>query len=447
MIAKRIKELTEKRDAKLNEASVLINKAREEKRELSADDLKKIETFQNEAEGFANTLAAEARQLALQSQKPVKLSEREERDIAGFDWNKMLNHMVRSQNGFAPAIDGVEAELIQEGDKEAREAGIGCKGLFLPRLFVRRGVERRDLTATGQTSVAGDQGGMTVATTKSGLLDDFFNASVLRGAGATVLEGLVGNLDLPRLVSGTAPVKKTENEAAGEYTPTTAMLSLSPNRLPAFVDVSEQLLKQSSVAIESILRSHVVNQMVAVQEAAFFHGNGTSEANGILGTTGIGACYAGGASADDTNANGAAPVWADFVNLETAVDTNNALLGNLHYFSNGQVRGKLKQTAKVASTDSRMILEDNGLINGYVPLWTNAISRTLTKGSSNVCSAIVFGNAADYVIGYWGGISLELIRDSVYAKVGQYCLVASAYYDGGVIRPKSFAAMDDVLAA
>jgi hypothetical protein len=80
-------------------------------------------------------------------------------------------------------------------------------------------------------------------------------------------------------------------------------------------------------------------------------------------------------------------------------------------------------------------------------MFSNAISRTLTKGSSGaVCSAIFFGNFRDYIVGYWGGLALELIRDSANAKLGLYTLVANTYYDGGVVRPKSFAAMLDAKA-
>jgi HK97 family phage major capsid protein len=64
-----------------------------------------------------------------------------------------------------------------------------------------------------------------------------------------------------------------------------------------------------------------------------------------------------------------------------------------------------------------------------------------------VCSAIFFGNFSDYYVGYWSGISLEMIRDKANAIAGLYTLVASAYYDGGVVRPKSFAAMLDALGA
>jgi HK97 family phage major capsid protein len=421
--------------------SYLDSDARKAVSDKAADP--KLKDLEARFASAADDLDAEFRQAARESGKPIDLSTSEQRDLGRFDYKVLLNHMHRSIRGVSGAgLDGIEAEMVQEGEREARECGLQPNGIVLPRLLVRRcGYERRDVSATGQTSVAGDQGGMTIATNKAGLLDDFYNASVLRAAGATVLEGLVGNLDIPRIVADTTkPLKKTENESAGEYTPTFAMLSLSPNRLPAFVDVGEQLLKQSSSAIEAILRSTLTNEMAAVQEKAFFHGGGTSEANGIAGTSGIGSVVG--------NTDGAAPTWAHIVGLETAVDTNNAILGNLHYFSNGQIRGKLKQTPVVASTDSRMIMDNNtGLINGYSPFFTNAISRTLTKGNQSLSSAIFFGNAADYWIGYWGGITLEMIRDSASAKVGQYCLVASTYYDGGVVRPKSFAAMLDALGA
>jgi hypothetical protein len=143
-----------------------------------------------------------------------------------------------------------------------------------------------------------------------------------------------------------------------------------------------------------------------------------------------------------------ASLAAHILALEEAVDAQNALLGNLAYASNGQIRKKLKGTLENPSgTDATWILGKDGMINGYKAAFTNAISRTLTKGSSSVASAIFFGNYADFVEAYWGGISLEMVRDKTNAISGLYTLVATTYYDGGVLRPKSFAAMLDALGA
>ncbi len=364
--------------------------------------------------------------------QPGNASRQETRDIARFDLGTAIRSLV---NG--TPLSGIEREMIQEGQREAQAAGLGIgPGLTLPSFLVRQ-TGQRDMTTTAA------EGGHTIATQKVGLLDDFFNASIMASLGATVLTGLTANVDLPRLTAGTAPAKKAENAAADEVTPATAMLSLSPKRLPAFIDLSQQLLMQSSVAIESMIRSHLTNQMLAVQEAAFFHGGGTSEATGIAATGSIGS-VAGGT-------NGLAPTYAHMIALEAAVDASNALGGSLRYATNGQVRAKLKGTPKQGSgVEGNFIISDLApdMINGYKAGFTNAISRTLTKGSSGaVCSAIFFGNFADYIIGYWGGLQLELLRDSTNAKSGLYTLVANTFYDGGVVRPKSFAAMLDALAA
>ena len=435
----KLKELQEKRGSLMKQVREILDFVGTQQRSLTPDEETKIRAMEVDIDGLTASIDAEVRQMQREGaarSTPV-LNAGEQRDVNTFDFNKVLNHLYRSAKGGATVIDGIEAEMIREGETEARSAGISAGGILLPRLLVRR--ENRDMTAAGTTTTTGDQGGMTVQVEKRGLLDDFFNASVMRLAGATVLEGLTGNLDLPRLIAGTAAAGKAENGTSDEVSPTTAMLQLTPKRLPAYIDISERLLLQSSVAIETILRGHLATQMGATQEAAFFHGTGTNEASGIAGASGIGSVVGG--------TNGLAPTLANLIALETAVDTSNALLGNLSYVSNGQIRGKLKGTAKVSSTDSRMLLDSDGLVNGYTPYFTNAVSRTLTKGSSSVASAIFFGNFADYVVGYWGGVSLEMVRDKTNAISGIYSLVASTYYDGGVVRPKSFAAQLDALGA
>ena len=435
----KLKELQEKRGSLMKQVREILDFVGTQQRSLTPDEETKIRAMEVDIDGLTASIDAEVRQMQREGaarSTPV-LNAGEQRDVNTFDFNKVLNHLYRSAKGGATVIDGIEAEMIREGETEARSAGISAGGILLPRLLVRR--ENRDMTAAGTTTTTGDQGGMTVQVEKRGLLDDFFNASVMRLAGATVLEGLTGNLDLPRLIAGTAAAGKAENGTSDEVSPTTAMLQLTPKRLPAYIDISERLLLQSSVAIETILRGHLATQMGATQEAAFFHGTGTNEASGIAGASGIGSVVGG--------TNGLAPTLANLIALETAVDTTNALLGNLSYVSNGQIRGKLKGTPKVASTDSRMLLDSDGLVNGYTPYFTNAVSRTLTKGTSSVASAIFFGNFADYVVGYWGGVSLEMVRDKTNAISGIYSLVASTYYDGGVVRPKSFAAQLDALGA
>jgi HK97 family phage major capsid protein len=431
-MSQRLKELSEKRGGKLKEALQIVNVAREAKRELTAEELGKVDTLHNEAESIASTIMAEARQVSLESSRPVALSHGESKDLERFDIGRLLRCMVNGR-----PLDGVELELTQEGDREARESGVSeVRGFMLPRSFVKRQI-RNDMTATTGTNL--QYGGQTIATEKAGFFDAFYNGLVLRSAGAMVMEGLTGNLDLPRFVAPGDPAHKTENGTADELTPQTATLSLTPRRLPAFINISEQLMRQSATNIEEWVRRNISMQMSAVAEAAFINGGGTTVPVGILNTVGIGSVVGG--------TNGATPDWADIVDLETAVGVANAEVGALRYLTNTKVRGFLKKTVRVSSTDSRFIW-DGADLNGYSPLITNAVPSNLAKGSSgNVCSAIIFGNFNDFVMGFWGGMSVELLRDVASAKDGKYVLVLNSYYDGGVVRPASFAAMKDAKTA
>jgi len=358
------------------------------------------------------------------------LSRGEQRDMGKFNLARALRSCIGSEK-----LDGIEREIISEGFKEAKESGINeSRGIMLPGFFVKR-----DMTATGGTG--GDQGGMTIETQKAGLLDDFYNQSVMRELGATVMTGLVGNLDIPRLVAGTDPSGKSENATADEIAPTTEDLNLSPNRLPGFVNISKQLLMQSSSAIEAVVRSSVTAQMLAVQEKAFFHGTGTNEAEGIAGTSGIGAVEGG--------THGAAPSYAHLIALRKAVGAQNALNGSIAYASNTDIEAKLMETPKQTSgVEGNFILGDStdARLVGHRARFTNAIASDLNKGTStSVCSAIFFGNFSDYFIGYWSGLMLDLVSDATLATQGKLRLVGETYYDGGVQRPKSFAAMLDAL--
>jgi HK97 family phage major capsid protein len=296
------------------------------------------------------------------------------------------------------------------------------------------------MTATGGTALK--EGGNTIQTNKGNLLDDLFERMVLVQAGATVLNGLVGNLDIPRLnKDATGPVKKTENQQSGELSPTTSMLSLSPKRLPAVIEVSNQLMKQSSErALEAVLKRHLESHISQVMQRALLHGGGTAEPVGIAGTTGIGS-VAGGT-------NGAAPDYADIVNLQREVAIDDADFGRLAFVTNAKVEAKLKLTPKVASTDSMTLIDSYrniSTLDGRPYYITNSVSSTLIKaGSGSVCSAIFFGNWNDLWIANWGGIEF-LVNPFSKDDYGLTSINAAVYYDGGVVRPVSFAAMLDAL--
>ena len=76
----------------------------------------------------------------------------------------------------------------------------------------------------------------------------------LRTLGASVLSDLKGNLDLPRRTSRATATHLTETGTSTESSPTVDKLSLMPKRQGTYIEVSEMLLRQSSVDVENLIR-------------------------------------------------------------------------------------------------------------------------------------------------------------------------------------------------
>ena len=64
----------------------------------------------------------------------------------------------------------------------------------------------------------------------------------------------------------------------------------------------------------------------------------------------------------------------------------------------------MRQTVRVGSTDLRFIMDERDTMMGYRIAQTSNVPSNLTKGStSGSCSAMIFGNFNDLLIGQWGG--------------------------------------------
>lgn len=331
-------------------------------------------------------------------------------------------------------LDGVERELHEEAIIEARNFGLGLSGHFsVPMIALQQG--RRDMTA----GVAGD-GGNTIDTTFGPFIELLYNKLTLRGLGTQFITNLQGNFSLPKLATGTAPAKAAENAALGESSPTTSLVNFSPKRAGRFVEYSKQLVRQSSLAWEPILRNDLSTMLAVLMETASINGGGTNEPTGILGTAGIGS-VAGGT-------NGLALTRANAIKLKTAVSVANADMGALGFLTNPAVRGKAQETAIDAGSGLFLWKEDrDDAFMGYKAGVTNCVPSTLTKGTaSGICSAMIFGNFADSVLAQWGGIDFT-VNPYIKDTEGLIRITADCFYDFGVRRAASFAAIQDLLTA
>lgn len=266
---------------------------------------------------------------------------------------------------------------------------------------------------------------------------------LIRQLGAIVLDGLIGDVAIPSQTAATTAYWVTEGNPPTEGAPTFGKVSLSPKTVGAYVDMSRKLLLQSSPAIEQLIRNDLASQLaIGIDYVAINGASASDQPVGILQTTGIGA-VAGGT-------DGAAPTWANLVALETEVAIDNADIGNLAYLTNPKVRGKLKNIFTNATYGEIPVWQNGresgvGMVNGYDAYVTNQVPSTLVKNSSGaVCSAIIFGNFADLILGFWGALDVN-IDTSVLATSGGIRVLTFQDADVAVRHAASFAAMQDAL--
>ena len=343
---------------------------------------------------------------------------------------------VRAINALAHPTDRRCQEAarfeFEVSDATAKAMGKESRGLMVPAEVLRR-----DLVVGTATA-----GGNVVATDllAANFIDLLRNKAVVMGLGTQMLTGLQGNIAIPRQTGGATGYWVAESGSPTEAQQAFDQVTMSPKTLGAFTDISRKLLLQSSIDIETFVRNDLATVLALEIDRAAIHGSGSSnQPTGILATSGIGS-VAGGT-------NGAAPTWANIIGLETEVAQDNADIGSLNYLTNSKVRGKLKGTFTNSTYGEAPIFGLDGRMNGYNTAVTNMVSSTLTKGAaSGVCSAIIFGNFADLIVGMWG--SLDLMVDPYTASTsGTVRVVALQDLDIAVRHPESFSAMLDALTA
>ena len=360
----------------------------------------------------------------------IGLSDREARQ---YSLVRLLNALANPEDRRAREAAAFEFECSRAASDKL---GRAPKGVFVPYDVLKRGLNVGTPTA----------GGHLVATNL--LAQDFIellrNAMVLDSLGVRMLTGLVGNIAIPSQTGGATAYWVTEGAAPTESQQAFDQVAMSPKTVAAFTDLSRKLLLQASIDVEAFVRQDLATTLGLELERAAINGSGSgAEPRGVLNTTGIGD-VAGGA-------NGAAPTWAHIVELETDVAVANAAVGNLAYLSNAKVRGKLKQTEKATGT-AQFVWEKGarpgeGEMNGYRAAMTNAVPSNLNKGTSTgVCSAILFGNWADLVIGLWGGLDV-LVNPYILSGTGSVRVEVYQDADIALRHPESFSAMKDALTS
>lgn len=380
-------KLVEKRNQLIVDMNALIDLGVAEKRQLNETETNSLTKFDLDIKELNDKIATE--QFRQASEKDIENAKPKTVKVKRTSLIAQINQRMAGKNTDAISLGMETKEEIEE----------------------RAVIQAQDGAGTGIE---------VVATQKMQILEPLRDALVLVAAGATFLPNLTSDISIPSY-GGTSVSWKGEIAAATDGAGTFASVDLKPKRLTTTIKVSKLFLIQDNVGANAMLMADIVKAVsIKLQSTILGKEAGSS-------TQPAGLFFA----APQINGVG---TYATMVALETAVDTGNALIGDLAYITNAGGRGILKTTLKVANFPEYLL--DRGEMNGYPVFGTNGVAKDLQAGGDEF--GIVFGNWNDLVIAQFGVVDLTVDPYTAAAN-GEVVLTVNAYFDAAVRRADSFA--------
>lgn len=327
-------------------------------------------------------------------------------------------------------LDGIELEMHQEAEREMAGSGQSLRGVGVPAMMFAKD-DRVVEIATAEAA-----GGL-VGTATAGMVGALRPKLMLEAAGAQMMTGLVGNLDLPVGNALATAAWKTEHTQEHETAPTIRTVELRPNRLTAFTEVGTQMMIQTSNSVETWIRNELSNAIARAVDMAGINGMGASnEPVGILNTDDVHTVELGAAGGPMTR--------AALVEMITNIAVDNAEVENMAFLMTPETRGQLQELKTDAGSGQFVWPADkSAMLLGYRALVSNLLPKTLAKGGPLTLHGGIFGDFSNLILANWGGA--DLIVDP-YSKSTQAIVrvVVNSFWDTAVVHPEAFSVLKDI---
>jgi HK97 family phage major capsid protein len=288
-----------------------------------------------------------------------------------------------------PKVAPFEAEMSNVIAQRIGKAGSAGEHTFFVPLEVQWAAAMgfRDLQVATASA-----GGYLVGTNVLSFIELLRNRSVAMRMGATTMPGLVGSVSIPKqLTSATGYWFTDETGTATESNLTFGQLTLTPKTVGGYVELSRQLLLQSTPNAEGIVNADLARVIALAVDSAAIAGPGTGgQPLGVAKTTGVG-------TANPTA--GSAVVYPDMIRFQTTVANSNAMLPGFAYVTTPTVAGILMGKPRFTNSDT--------------PIWGGTILDGMVVGAPAMTSlqvgsgTMIGGDWSQVVIGEWGTLEIE----------------------------------------
>lgn len=317
-------------------------------------------------------------------------------------------------------LTGLEAEMSQQAASDLKNAGVGVRGLAQIPGFILR-----NTSTIGGTNVPGQA--------NTNILEALVPTPILEQAGANVLRGLAGNINLPSLNDGTDIINET---ASATGAAAIAARQLSPQRVASRIDITNELLAAMNQSIDATVQRQFarasaaqidemfLTKVIAAAASTFVKRNETAAAT----VAGLTSQVASGLIGSLGNANA--------LTNSTAFITSHGLLATARFTPTvtGGAIPIMQENAIFGYQAYGTSLAAAGLITDasfdiYSEVYANTTASTTINNEADLVP-IVIANMENCYVAYWGGGAADLVIDPyTLAATGITRLILNMYAD------------------
>lgn len=397
MSFERIMEMRNRRATLVAEGRAVIDKAAEEKRELTAEDTQKYDKILEDVRQLKENIEREERQVALES---------EMRDFAG-----------------KPAAQNPQAETVDKRTAAFRNYLQTGVGLAEARALAN------DVNTEGGYLSATEQ---FIAELIKGIDNQVFVKQYARVIPVTTSD----SLGIPTLASDVSDPDWTTE--IGQIQVDTSLAfgkrELKPTQLTKLVKTSMKLLRTSAIPVEALIQERLSFKFAVALENAFLNGNGTNSALGVFTASANGIPT----SRDISKGNTTAAITADgLVATKYALKQQYRVRNSVRWLFH---RDTIADIAMLKDANGQYIWRP-GLESGQPDKLLNIPIDESEYAPSAFVSGAYVGILADWSY-YWiaelHGLEMQRLNE-LYAETSQIGFIGRGYWDGMPVLADAFA--------
>ena len=310
----------------------------------------------------------------------------------------VIRSMVAAHEGNVGPDIGFEREISQE---IARQNHKSAKGIFVPSYALLTGKRALD-TSNAAGLVATDT-----------LFGEFIQAlvadTVLGRVGVRTIEGLVGDVAIPKGSAAQAYWITPEGGNATQTTPGVGQVAATPHTVGAYTDITRKLLIQNGISSQNLVADELRGAIARAVEAAVFSGTGANgQPTGLDNFTEV----IGGETVGipTVSMTAGAPTHANMVEFWSKIYSANANGERMSFIGSPAVKALLRSTRDVT------VIKNEAGTDNVAAVGTDYLcdSDSRVEGyefhMSNLCNSkkLYFGDWREIMLAFWSGIDLTV---------------------------------------